>query len=446
MLFGLFRWLVFAIFLAGLTLWMIHNPGSVTVEWFHWRLETSASFFAIAIGLLALFGLWLFHVIRCLFSIPTLTKQWMQKRKSKEGFQALGKAYAAHLTEDIDTFQKEALRAKTLLKNEPVALLAATQAILSTGCSATAQPLLSALSETEYTRSPVLKLLADTAEKEENYTEQKRLAQEAYALTPRPTWTLSTLVTCHIRDKNWEDAAEKAQELLKSTPHHPRQAYMSSACWAACAEHDLERDDSASAVRHARKALNVASDFIPALVVAIRSFQRNRSVDKASSLIAETWPKMPHPALTDCFFDLYVTEDALKIASRVKKITDTAPDHPESRIFLARAALKAQLWGQARAALAPLCEQENARAADLMAHIEDGDRGSAEVVSMWLRRAVEWQKTDPDQEKDALCSAQAWLFEYCVPRTDMLQHKGLLPGQRSPRPILQDLRKRISVA
>ena len=333
MLFGLFRWLVFAIFLAGLTLWMIHNPGSVTIEWFDWRLETSASFFAFATGLLALFGLWIFQVIRSLLSVPTLTKQWLQQRKFREGFQALGKAYAAHLTEDVDTFQKEALRAKTLLKNEPVALLAATQAILSTGCSATAQPLLSALSETEYTRSPVLKLLADTAEREENYAEQKRLAQEAYTLTPRPTWTLSTLITCHVRDKNWEDAAQKAQELLKSTPHHPRYAYMSSACWAACAEHDLEVDDPATAVRHARKALNIAPDFIPSLMVAIRSLQRDRSIDKASSLIAETWPKMPHPALADRFFDLYTAEDPLKTASKVKKITDTVPDHAESRIF-----------------------------------------------------------------------------------------------------------------
>lgn len=446
MLFSLFRWLVFVTLLTGLALWMAHNPGSVTIQWAHWRLDTTASVFTAIVVLSALLGLWLFQLVRGLFSLPTLTKKWMHQRKLKEGFQALGRAYAANLIEDIDTFQKEALRAKKLLQDEPVALLAAAQATLAAGRSTVARPLLSTLSGTTYARSPALKLLADVAEKEGDYVEQKRLAQEAYSLAPRSAWVIPVLMTCYIRDKDWGEAAQKAEEFLKFMPHDPLCMRIASACWAACAEHDLESDDPTTAVRHARKALRIKSDFLPALVIAIRSFQRDGSVDKASSLIAETWPKKPHPVLADCFFDLHAADDSLKVASKVQKITHTASEAPESFLFLAEAALKAHLWGQARTALSPLCDQNNAKAAYLMAQVEDGDRGSAEVVSMWLQRAVEWRKANLTEETDEAYSAQAWLMKHYIPNSpNHPQRDVFLPLHQSPRPVLMDLTKKSPV-
>ena len=90
-------------------------------------------------------------------------------------------------------------------------------------------------------------------------------------------------------------------------------------------------------------------------------------------------------AATPALFQKYPDAPALAAA---------APDHPESRLAAATAALHAELWGKARAHLAPLLAEDTARelrlrAARLMADIEQAENGDSALAIKWLKQAVE---------------------------------------------------------
>ena len=66
------------------------------------------------------------------------------------------------------------------------------------------------------------------------------------------------------------------------------------------------------------------------------------------------------------------------------------PEHPESRLAAAEAAVDAKMWSQARGQLDPLAtaSEPDLRTCLLMARIEEGDGGDSTKVMDWLRRAA----------------------------------------------------------
>ena len=70
-----------------------------------------------------------------------------------------------------------------------------------------------------------------------------------------------------------------------------------------------------------------------------------------------------------------------------------APRHPESHLALARAAIDAQLWGEARrhldAAGAVSAGQADGAVARLMARVEEAEKDDGVAARRWLARAAE---------------------------------------------------------
>ncbi len=94
---------------------------------------------------------------------------------------------------------------------------------------------------------------------------------------------------------------------------------------------------------------------------------------------------------------------------RFEKLAALDPQHRESRLTVAEAALAAGLWGEARAHLAKVAEAEggapSARLCRLMARLEDGERGDGTAVRRWLMLAAE-APADP-----------AWTCDRCGTQT-----------------------------
>ena len=69
----------------------------------------------------------------------------------------------------------------------------------------------------------------------------------------------------------------------------------------------------------------------------------------ASRFIQNAWARTPHPALASSYGEIGDGgNDALRRVKRLEKLLSFNPDHPESHIALAEAALQAKLWGEAR--------------------------------------------------------------------------------------------------
>jgi HemY protein len=145
-----------------------------------------------------------------------------------------------------------------------------------------------------------------------------------------------------------------------------------------------------AALALARKALRRAPDLVPARALAARVLGRKGEIRKAARLIERAWARTPHPELADIYVDLRPGNSNMDRLARARTLARAAPDAPESRLMVARAALAARNFGLARSTLAPLLAAETrptARMCLLMAEIEETEFGATGAVREWLARA-----------------------------------------------------------
>ena len=149
--------------------------------------------------------------------------------------------------------------------------------------------------------------------------------------------------------------------------------------------------DSAKALKHLKAATDQAPDLIPAVVALMRRFVADGQHRKGVSLGEKIWAKTPHPDLLEPYWDARKSPDGIARVKACEKLADINKDHIESHIALARAALGAELWGEARkhlqAAGAGDGLEPQARICRMMAELEERENGDLTKAREWLVRA-----------------------------------------------------------
>lgn len=152
----------------------------------------------------------------------------------------------------------------------------------------------------------------------------------------------------------------------------------------------------------AREAHAIEPGFVPATVLAGELLVDAGRGQRARGLLAEAWRRMPHPELARVFGQSLKEVKATERVERLQKLVESTSEHPESRLALAEALLRAGLWGLARGHLEALAESRpSAKAYRLMAELEEKEGGEAEAARAWLIKA---SAAPPDP---------AWVCEAC---------------------------------
>jgi HemY protein len=127
---------------------------------------------------------------------------------------------------------------------------------------------------------------------------------------------------------------------------------------------------------------------------------------RARRILMNAWRAAPHPLLAEAWRTLSPDVTAMERLKDAQRLAQQNPEHEESRIALARAALEARLWGEARRHLDPLVvgKEDDAapRVCRLMAKIEESEKDDQRAARAWLARAGETVAPDP-----------AWLCDQC---------------------------------
>ncbi|MGA7458464.1 MAG: heme biosynthesis HemY N-terminal domain-containing protein, partial [Methyloceanibacter sp.] len=79
---------------AGLA-WFADRPGSVTVEWLGYQVETSAFVGALAIAALVVLLILAWAVLRYLFTRPAAIAAHVRERRRQQGYDALSRGLLA---------------------------------------------------------------------------------------------------------------------------------------------------------------------------------------------------------------------------------------------------------------------------------------------------------------------------------------------------------------
>ena len=108
--------------------WFADRPGTVTIEWLGYQIETSALVGALAIAALVALLILLWAVLRYLFTRPAAIAAHLRERRRQQGYDALSRGLLAIGVGDRTLAQRYAGIAGRNLPNEPLTALLRAQA------------------------------------------------------------------------------------------------------------------------------------------------------------------------------------------------------------------------------------------------------------------------------------------------------------------------------
>lgn len=404
------RILMFLVAVAAVALgaaWIMDRPGEIVMTWQGWRVSTSVTVALVGLMALLIAAVSAWSLLRYLATAPNRISGYVHERRQLRGWSALSRGLIAIGTGNSHEATKSAHSARKLLGKEPLALLLSAQAAQLAGDTQAAEAEFRSMLEHEDTKTLGLRGLYIEARRRNDANAAFSFAEEAARTDPTQIWAGEALIEFNSRSGNWDGALEAldrqiaAKALPKASAKRQRAALITAQAMSS------ELTNPASARELAAEAAKLAPDLIPAVVLSARLEARAGNLRRASKLVEKAWALQPHPDLAEVYAELNPGDTARDRLKRVKALARKAPSNPESMFAVARAAIDANDFKQAREMLEPLLADPTQRTCLLMAEIEAKEFGDHGKAREWTTRAVR-AKRDPAWVAESYVSQQ-WL-------------------------------------
>ena len=385
------KYIVLLLVLVGAGIWFAENPGIVSIEW--QGLIIDVPIVLAIIGGLVVIGICaaLYRFWRFLRGSPKAIGHMRAERRTHKGYDALTKGMVAVAAGDSGEARKHAQKADTLLEDPGLTMLLSAQAAQLEGDETAAARFFEKMSETKGMEFLGLRGLLNQAIARGDTDEALNLAKQAYALKPKTEWLANNLFDLQLEKGQWAEAEVTLNTSVKNrlveAETGKRQKAILMIERASLAEAEGQVD---AAIKLLTQALKQDATLVPAALSLANLLGKSNKRRKALSVIEDMWLRNPHPALYDLYQELHGEPDALKRVRLAEKLAAKFRTHIESRVIIARAALEAQLWGEARDELkALLVDAPSARVYALMAELVETENGDMTAAREWLRKATE---------------------------------------------------------
>jgi len=386
----MFRWILILLILGVVAFgagWLADHPGSVTLDWLGYRITQSVAVMIVEVLVVIAVAIVLFRLWRSIVHSPRSIKEWQSERRQRQGYEAMSRGFVAVAAGDGETAIRHARKAESLVDDRPLTMLLLAQASQLQGDDKAAEKFFTAMLDRPATEFLGVRGLLGQALKREDWTEALRLARRGHRLNPKSEWVTKTLYDLQKKTGEWTGASQTLEESVK------RKLIPAGELQSRRAELLLNSSLEATgneALNSAKKAFKADPGFVPAALRYARLLVADGSERKAASVIEEAWQHNPDPEMAEVYYLARKSEDALQKLEAAKRLAKQNPNHEESRINLARAALEARLWEEARATLEPLAGDEaSPRVCRLMAELEEGEHGDLARARTWLMRATD---------------------------------------------------------
>ncbi len=407
--------------------WMADQPGTMSVTWLGYQIEEIPVYLMIGLFVLLFFVLWFaWWLIRLIFGFPSSVGDVFRARRHRKGIEALSKGMVAVSAGDAQSAQRQALQAKKLVADSPLAHLLEAQAAQLRGDNSRVSQIYQEMLKDPETEVVALRGLYVAARKDGDDAAAQKYAAKAHHLDTSLAWASQALSGYLSNDEDWPAVArlidsQRRSGIIDRDMSNARKAVVYTA-QAMAAE-----DDPDAMIDLAMKAHKLDPSLVPAAVVAGRAHAEHGSLRKASRVLEKTWRLSPHPDIADAYIHARSGDSAQDRLQRVKELLRVSDGGVEGAIAQARAAIDARDWTAARKALdVHTADRPSSRLCLMMAEIEDGEFGDHGRSREWLSRAVRAPR-DPAWTADGYVS-ETWLpvspvsgelgaFEWRVPLT-----------------------------
>jgi len=394
----MWRLLLFSVkvaLLVAAAYWLVERPGNVAIDWLGYRVETSFGVLLLAIAVLVALAALLYRLWRALRRAPRDIGHSIEAGRRRRGYKALTQGMVAVAAGAPEEAQRWARKADSLLDEPPLTMLLSAQAAQLNGDEAAARRYFQAMLDNPETRFLGLRGLLTQALRDGDDAAALGYARQAYELRPRTPWVVTALFDLSERSGDLETAERALKDATKikalPAPEADRRQAVLAVERARAAQAAGRRDE---ALKLARDAQRRVPGLVPATALRAELLLAEGQARKAATVLERAWAAAPHPELARLYLAARPSADVLERYQRLVRLTGGATDHPESHLALARAALAARLWGEARrhlkAAAGPegLDGQPSEAVCRLMAEIAEAESGDELAARAWLERAA----------------------------------------------------------
>ena len=394
-----------AVLATGLS-WLADRPGLIVFNWEGYEGEISVFHAVVALTFLMGVAILLWSLGRAIWTSPATVGNYFYRRRQKRGLEALSSGIIAIGAGDGANAMRHAVQARKTLPNEPLTHLLRAQAAQLAGDKTTTRRIFEAMLSQPDTEQLGLRGLFLEAQREGELEAAKQFAERALKLNPKLGWSADALFDLQCKASDWPGAlqtlalAKKHAHIDKSTADRRRAVLLTAQAQKA---EDSEPDRGLAL---ALEAHNLAPGLVPAAAIAGRLLASRGNTAKAAKVLQKTWLKSPHPDLAQAYSYARIGDSPKDRLDRVRQLAGMQQNSIESPIAVARVAIEAKAFDEARGALEPLLDDRlTQRVATLMARIEAEEKGDAGRVREWLARAVTAQR-DPAWTADGVVAEQ----------------------------------------
>lgn len=387
--------------------WLADRPGEVAVTWLGWRIETSLMVLMAALFAIVAACMMVWSILRGLWRSPARVATALRTRRETRTQRAIIRGLIAVGAGDARAAQRCADEVRKIAPTDPLAMLLTAQAAQLGGDRGGAEKAFRRMAGDQQTRLLGLRGLFIEAQRRDDIAGARAYAEEAARIAPSLPWAGNAVLQIRCASGDWAGALDmleknRAAGALDRASYRRQRAVLLTA--RAIATEETERETSQALVH---EAVKLAPDLVPAVALAARYLAEGGDLRKATRMIERAWQTTPHPDLAETYAYLRFGDSARDRLARVRKLAALAPDHVESALALARAAIDAREFTEARNALAPFIAQPSQRVALLMADLEQAEFADEGRSREWTARAV-YAMRDPAWTADGYISDQ-WL-------------------------------------
>jgi HemY protein len=382
--------------IAGLLTWFADRPGQLTIDWLDYRIELSvfSAFLLLAAGAVALW--FLFWLTLYIVGSPWALGSYVNQRRNRRGMEALSNGLVAVGAGDVEAARREAKVATKVLGSGPLVKLLEAQAAQLSGNHAETRQTFEAMLADPSTELLGLRGLYADAKRNGDHAQAAKLAKQACEKHPGLTWASQALLTEAAIAADWTAAETLINRQRQNRVIDEKTASRWLAAVLTAEAIALEETDEARAAALSLRAHGLDPALAPAAIVAARRQAQQGNLRKARKIIERTWSLSPHPDLGTLYAFARPGDGPLDRLKHVRQLLRIAHGGEEGAVVLARAAIDAREWQEARNALdSYAAANPSPRICVLMAEVEEGQSGDKGKAREWLSRALRGGAQDP---------------------------------------------------
>lgn len=382
------RFFLFLVLLVPLTVagdWLFRHPGMVRIDWLNYDIEIHTAVAVALLGLMYLFALLIAIALWQLFTWPARRRARRRHRTLSKGLMHLTHGVTALALGDETRAETSLKKAQATLPGEPLPKLLTAQLLQRQGKHEAARTHFRGLLAHPATAQLATHRLIEQHLARKEWELAAEQAEDARRDAPKDRWLALTLIDLYARMKQPSRLLQLTEGWHWQSPltREERHRYAAIGYLLQAQTEDATPRSRAQALRH---ATGYAPDFLPAVQGHAAQMIEAGELRSARKLLQNAWTAHPVPLLIPLI--LQSTADASP-RQQQRFLRAFRQPGPNYFLLLGQQALNAGEYERAREeAQAALRLEESKQGCAIMAEAEKKLNG-AEAATVWLARAMD---------------------------------------------------------